>query len=254
VGVNGALRLETVSIDHSGLRRNELANFRDVAPPGSAMGRWVRSGVLWRSDAPMPGDVVPSWTREHDDVSWPPRVVVDLRDTTEAGPGTHPLAGPGVQIVSLPLTQSLAPAEQLALRQGGTDLTALYGQLLGTAPRWLPTLVATAAHADGPMLVHCAAGKDRTGVSVALLLALAGVPRAEIVADYLATRDSLPTLRPRLGFDDAQLAVMEHLLDVSIPALNAVLDRVGPDPVAFHREAGVEQGDIERWQERIRAV
>ena len=43
------------------------------------------------------------------------------------------------------------------------------------------------AHAGGAAVVHCAAGKDRTGVVVALALTVAGVPAQAVVADYAAT-------------------------------------------------------------------
>ncbi|MCD2196258.1 tyrosine-protein phosphatase [Actinomycetospora endophytica] len=241
-----------MSLQHPGVTPNQMVNLRDVGAPGSAMSRWVRPGVLWRSDAPHPGDAEEPVVETLGDGSWPPRVVIDLRDPKELRDQPHPLTGRGVEIVALPLAGSLAPAEQLRMREGRTSLGELYLQLLGTAPRWLPVLVARAAQADGPTLVHCAAGKDRTGVAVALLLTLAGVPRSEIVADYLATRDALPNLRPRLGLDGTDLAAIEHLLDVSIPAMTAVLDHVGPDPVAFHRENGVAPEDIERWQQRLR--
>lgn len=238
-----------MEIEHLGLEPNQLANFRDVAAPGSSIARWVKPAVLWRSDAPHPGDADPIVVRDRDAV-WPPRVVIDLREPDEAGPGAHPLAGPEVEIITLPLTGSLTPAEQLRMGRGGMTLAELYRQLLGTAAAWLPDLVHGAAHADGPTLIHCAAGKDRTGVSVAILLALAGVPRAEIVADYLATHEALPRLRPRLGIDAAKLPALEHLLDVSMPAMEAVLDEVGPDPVAFCRDRGVDPRDIESWQRR----
>jgi protein-tyrosine phosphatase len=240
-----------VSLQHPGVTPDGMVNLRDVGAPGAAMSRWVRPGVLLRSDAPLAGDADPAGFL--DGTTWPPRVVVDLRDPKELGGLPHPLAGPGVDVVALPLAGSLAPAEQVRVREGRTSLAELYVGLMGTAERWLPVLVRSVARADGPALVHCAAGKDRTGVAVALLLSLAGGPRSEILADYLATRDALPSLRPRLGLDGEHLAAIEHLLDVSIPAMTAVLDLVGPDPAAFHRERGVDPADLERWQERVRA-
>lgn len=58
--------------------------------------------------------------------------------------------------------------------------------------------VGTIARADGAVLVHCAAGKDRTGVVVALALEAAGVDRDAIVADYLATAERIDAILTRL--------------------------------------------------------
>lgn len=55
------------------------------------------------------------------------------------------------------------------------------------------------AVADGAVLVHCAAGKDRTGVVVALALAVAGVPREAIAADYVATGENIAKIVARLA-------------------------------------------------------
>ena len=61
-----------------------------------------------------------------------------------------------------------------------------------------------AAHvSDGPVLVHCMAGKDRTGIVVALVQAAIGVPLDSIVEDY--ARSDAPTRLRRLG-DDRQPA------------------------------------------------
>jgi protein tyrosine/serine phosphatase len=46
---------------------------------------------------------------------------------------------------------------------------------------------------------HCAAGKDRTGVVVALSLAVAGVPHEEIVADYAMTAEIIDALVAKLA-------------------------------------------------------
>jgi protein tyrosine/serine phosphatase len=51
--------------------------------------------------------------------------------------------------------------------------------------RYFRALAAT----DGPILVHCAAGKDRTGIICALTHHMAGVHDDDIVADYLLTND-----------------------------------------------------------------
>ncbi len=50
-----------------------------------------------------------------------------------------------------------------------------------------------------PALIHCAAGKDRTGVVIALLLAIAGVRTDDIIADYAATTANIAALRARSG-------------------------------------------------------
>ncbi|MDP1737211.1 MAG: tyrosine-protein phosphatase [Caulobacter sp.] len=42
---------------------------------------------------------------------------------------------------------------------------------------------------EGPVLIHCAAGKDRTGILAALTHHLAGVSEADIIADFLLTND-----------------------------------------------------------------
>jgi protein tyrosine/serine phosphatase len=54
------------------------------------------------------------------------------------------------------------------------------------------------AYEDGGSIVHCAAGKDRTGVVCALALEVAGVTREAIVADYVATGDRLEEVLARL--------------------------------------------------------
>jgi protein tyrosine/serine phosphatase len=54
------------------------------------------------------------------------------------------------------------------------------------------------AHESGLCLVHCAAGKDRTGVVVALALEVAGVEREAIVSDYVLTGERLEAILARL--------------------------------------------------------
>jgi protein-tyrosine phosphatase len=50
---------------------------------------------------------------------------------------------------------------------------------------------------DQPVLVHCTVGKDRTGVTVAIALAAAGVDHDAVIADYARTEGLLPASRTR---------------------------------------------------------
>ena len=117
------------------------------------------------------------------------------------------------------------------------------------------------AFADAPpggVLVHCAAGKDRTGLIVAVFLALAGVPDDVIVADYLATD---PLLRP---YYEAQLlgrTAGEHgAAPESIPAclpetMQAVLTRLREahgGAAAYLRSGGLADEELSRARARLR--
>jgi protein-tyrosine phosphatase len=58
--------------------------------------------------------------------------------------------------------------------------------------------VRSIARTEGAALVHCAAGKDRTGVVVALALTVAGVPAPAVAADYAATGERTEAIMTRL--------------------------------------------------------
>ncbi|WP_026416549.1 tyrosine-protein phosphatase [Actinomadura oligospora] len=62
------------------------------------------------------------------------------------------------------------------------------------------------ARTDGSALVHCAAGKDRTGVVCALALEIAGVTREAIVADYAQTGERIEAILARLRSSDTYAA------------------------------------------------
>jgi rhodanese-related sulfurtransferase len=160
---------------------DRLANARDVGE--SVAG--VRVGVLLRSDAPLTDDVAP------DLAAWPPATVLDLRDPTEAVSG-HPLESVAA-IESLPMLGSAGMTE-MPDRLGAVYLNFLQPPTAAVLVRAI-TEIATA---PTPVLVHCTAGKDRTGVSVAAALRLVGVDRAAIVADYARTAAAMPGVFERM--------------------------------------------------------
>lgn len=117
--------------------------------------------------------------------------VVDLRSSIEVRREPNPFADtPYVEYCNIPMYdgmnsasfQGSAPASlgemYIAMLEGeGADL--------GRVMRML------AEPTTGVTLIHCTAGKDRTGVVAALVLSLAGVPDDSVVADYAATEANM---------------------------------------------------------------
>lgn len=192
-----------------------MPNLRDVGGMPTSDGARLADGRLLRSALPASTDAVPQG------IAWPPRLVLDLRSPGEGEP-THPLADGGARIVNLPLLSVLRPGAAVPAR-----LAELYVLMVQTASGHLVDLVREVAAAEGPTLVHCSAGKDRTGVSIALLLRLLGVDRGEVVDDYLATRDAEAAIVERVSEVRRRMRrapLPSAYLEVPQEAIEAVLD------------------------------
>lgn len=226
--------------------RSAPVNLRDVRGLRTVDGHIVRRGVLYRSELPL------SARAGRADVAiWPPAVVIDLRSAPEYL-GAHPLSAVST-VHEVPLGAGLAPA--LAAEQTrDTDLTWAYRHLVHDAAGEIARIVELVAAGPGPVLVHCTAGKDRTGIVVAVLLSAVGVRRADIVADYLRTEPNLPALWSVLHRAGVPAPRNQALLGVQREALEAVLDDIGAAPggvpgwLAAH---GVEPADLDRLSQRL---
>jgi protein-tyrosine phosphatase len=115
-------------------------------------------------------------------------------------------------------------------------------------------IVQIVATGPGPALVHCTAGKDRTGIIVAVLLRAVRVRQSDIVADYLRTEANLPQLWARLHAAGMPFPRNRALLGVQAAALEAVLDEVEAAPggaagwLAAH---GVGHSDLQQLTARL---
>jgi protein-tyrosine phosphatase len=108
------------------------------------------------------------------------------------------------------------------------------------------------------VLVHCHAGKDRTGLVVALLLALAGVAHADIAEDYALTALNLePLIIDWLDEMSDQQAERARLRELALPRAETMLDtleylrtRYG-SAERYLLGAGVTSAQIERLLGRL---
>jgi protein-tyrosine phosphatase len=181
--------------------------------------------------------------------------VVDLRTTAEVElEGPAPLdAVPTVRHAYHPVLPELgsrtdAVAEALLLQKRERDLSRfpddlMCGHYLGyleERPDEVTGALRSIATSEGAAIVHCAAGKDRTGVIVALSLTAAGVEREAIVADYLATADRMEAIIGRLARSKTYAA------DITSRPVRAHLPRE-ETMKSFLEQLDVRYGGLSAW-------
>jgi protein tyrosine/serine phosphatase len=183
------------------------ANTRDVGGLPTTDGRRTVSRRLLRSDNLQ--DLSPADVRRLVE-DYGVRTVADLRADIEvraAGPGPM-TREPLVDVAQL----SLFPERGRGVAADGPEVPpwerrpvtgrGFSGLYLGFLAERADSVVAALrmiANSDGATVVHCTAGKDRTGTVIALALAEAGVERSAIVADYAASADRYDELLTRLA-------------------------------------------------------
>ncbi len=238
-------------------------NFRDLGGYPGHDGRHTRWGRLFRSDALhelTAGDV--ALLRELG-----LRTVVDLRTERELHrSGRGPLGPEPVDFHHLAVVREgvqgtvTADAESLAApAPPGDDLAERYLWYLDVGRDSLVGALTLLADADRyPLVFHCAAGKDRTGVLAALVLELAGVDREVIVADYVITAERLRLILERWQADpefaERMAKVPPSRYSVEAPTMEGFLDGLAArhgGARSWALGAGVPAGVLERLVDQV---
>ncbi len=233
-------------------------NFRDVGGYRTHDARTVRWGMVYRTG-------VLTYFTENDHHALRGlgvRAICDLRRADERD--REPTRWPDEQAqalcfsdgVDMPTIRALA-AQQPSTAAGMFNAMVELYRLL---PDWMGERIAglfrCLAHGQAPLVVHCAAGKDRTGVAVAVLLRALGVPRDTVFEDYLLTNHSASFeafLRTRsnaqLGLTDIHhplLSMPPDVRDVLFSAEEAFLD-------AALNEIEARHGGVDRYLTHVGA-
>lgn len=173
-----------------------VRNFRDVGGLPTTDGRRVRPGRLFRS-----GHLAHATDEDAAFLaSLGLHTIFDFRNAADQRLEGPDVELPGVRNVNLPLTDPADGSEFWKMvRDGDLDqLRAILGdgkaadRMIGSYRSIITERTAehsrvllSMAEDSVPALMHCAAGKDRAGLSIAITLLALGVERDAIVADYL---------------------------------------------------------------------
>jgi protein-tyrosine phosphatase len=230
-----------------------LLNLRELGGFPTASGRVTQRKRLLRSDYWEP---IPLSTRAAL-IAYGVRTVIDLRDAPETVDAGDVFAGaPGIDFHALPFF------DDDGLRLGPLDMAMTKGwrylRVLELYPDNIRAIFQTLAGGEGVTLFHCVAGKDRTGLTAAILLMLAGVPDELIAQDYAVSE---PLLMPRTDVMRAEavaqgddMTVFARRAACAPETMQEVLDglraRYG-GAEGYLRRVGLSAGDLERLRARL---
>ena len=222
-----------------------ISNLRDLGGMRTADNRTIRRGMLIRS-----ADLTNAEKEDLEGIS----AVIDLRTTRETV--ERPDKVYGAELLHIPIFDQITAGishEEEAERETIPWMAGLYAYLIRTCTESISKVLTAVMEHDystGAVLWHCTEGKDRTGITAALVLEMLGVSRTDIMNDYMLTNViNLPKAEQRRellskthGEEYAMSMYQAIIADESY--LNAAWDAMG---------TGYIRDELNISDERIRA-
>jgi protein-tyrosine phosphatase len=213
-----------------------LLNFRDAGGIRASGNSCIREGILFRSANPD--------TLKSDDMkklrSLNIRTVIDLRAPHELSKGYKSVDH--ADRLSLPLDFQQTTRDRLRpviYKKDAEEVIAdisndIYLEILdASGPVFRQVMERLAAPEKSPVLVHCQAGKDRTGIIIALILLAMGVERELIISDFMKSNEALLPyfkkrflLRKIFSFGLFPYRNMIFAVEVKQRNIESILDRI----------------------------
>jgi protein tyrosine/serine phosphatase len=183
------------------------------------------------------------------------RTIVDLRRQVELD-DDPPREAP-VDVVHVPLVDDRDVDAMAHLERWTTTTEAYLGILEHFRANFARAVTEIARAPEGAVLVHCQAGKDRTGLVVALLLTLAGVSPEDIAADYDLSAANLTQLTDEWIAEAPDERERERRRRVSAGGPQAMLDVLAELDARYGSvrsyllAAGADEATLDRAVERL---
>jgi protein-tyrosine phosphatase len=222
---------DRVVVDFDLLRRMAAQNFRDLGGHPTREGRHVRRGKLFRSShlSEVPAHSPVSQLSLKTLVTLQSRIEVKHLGTPV------PAAHPNVRWAHIPM------GDEWFNNHGFTRINTQPGKehlalVMHFRQDWRTFFKLLAERDVYPLLFHCSAGRDRTGVGAAMILSILGVDRERVVGDFLASNETFP-----------HIPLAANQLD---PVFELMDENGGIE--GFMREViGLERGEIDSIREDL---
>ena len=235
-----------------------VRNFRDLGGYRTSSQARTRWGQVFRADALHQLTAVDLVAFERLGL----RVVYDLRSDDERSRAPNPMDSMQVALLA---RLSTGDRPDLSSRQASLEgerwLHEQYVGMLATAGLLFGQLLSGLTDPDGlPAVFHCAAGKDRTGLTAALLLSWLEVPRETVLDDYELTgrwrtiEDEQPALRFLLDSgmsEEAAVASLGAPRWVLADAMATLDDEYGGIEAYLRGPAGMERSTLDELRRRL---
>lgn len=235
-----------------------LSNFRDMGGVQTLDGTTVKSNYFYRSGALFDASEKDIQTLNTLNL----KAIIDYRDDSEAAgqPSSENIQSTIIQIPARKET-SILPTASMEMLTDRSKLDAISLDDFATFYTELPfnnpvyqKLIQLVAEKDVPLLHHCSAGKDRTGVGAALIYLLLNVSEEEIVKEYLLTNDYIDASPPnwyryvvsKVGEHPTLTALARCDRRFIEPVFDAILSKYGDYSTYFLKEHQLTQSDIEK--------
>ncbi|MDI2129062.1 tyrosine-protein phosphatase [Yinghuangia seranimata] len=221
-------------------------NIRDLG----GLGR-MRRGAVVRMEAPTRLSAQ-GWAAAW---AYGVRTIVDLRHQDECEPDLAERPA-GIALTRVPLDpEAGTPFHERWSKIDNLASPLYFPALLAEHPETIVAAVRAVANAaPGCVVIHCAGGKDRTGILSLVLLTLAEAGPEEIIADYLRTFDCMKPRFDELGARDQLTAVTEtlasHGTSIEASLTSTITSLAMPD---FLLENGLNSDELSALRARLTA-
>ena len=252
-------------------------NFRDLGGYKTKEGKYVRWGLLYRSD-----HLVNLSEKDYEYLNrLGIKMVCDLRTDFERERSPTTWKGEAPEFVIEPVGDGNAISASIAALKrafdNGEDPTQYrrtpkagdpgYADMLFAYHEQFAQVLHRIANINAPALTHCSGGADRTGIYSALLLETLGVPRDVLVEDYLLTRQnsldektraaSARNMQALLGLDRPPDPALQRALASSMNSglletmLRAIDTKYGSTDAFLKDGLRISQEDVDRLRQRL---